>query len=162
MENCPCASDKVYENCCLPFHEEKKNPPTAEALMRARYSAFVKNKIDFIGNTHIPGTKDFDIEEAKNWSTNSHWKGLEILSTKQGEASHSQGSVEFKAIYSDKENHDYHHHEISTFKKIDDKWYYVDGQIVGTGPILRSSPKVGRNESCPCGSEKKFKKCCGA
>jgi uncharacterized protein len=23
-------------------------------------------------------------------------------------------------------------------------------------------PKVGRNEACPCGSGKKFKKCCGA
>ena len=28
-------------------------------------------------------------------------------------------------------------------------------------PIKRSSPKVGRNEACPCGSGKKFKKCCG-
>ncbi|MDD2989497.1 MAG: SEC-C metal-binding domain-containing protein [Zoogloea sp.] len=26
----------------------------------------------------------------------------------------------------------------------------------------RLSPKVGRNEPCPCGSGKKFKKCCGA
>jgi len=24
----------------------------------------------------------------------------------------------------------------------------------------RSTPKVGRNEPCPCGSGKKFKKCC--
>jgi hypothetical protein len=29
-------------------------------------------------------------------------------------------------------------------------------------PIRRSAPKVGRNEPCPCGSGKKFKKCCGA
>lgn len=25
-----------------------------------------------------------------------------------------------------------------------------------------AAPKVGRNEPCPCGSGKKFKKCCGA
>ncbi|HHW48966.1 MAG TPA: preprotein translocase subunit SecA [Clostridiaceae bacterium] len=29
-------------------------------------------------------------------------------------------------------------------------------------PVLRSSGKVGRNEPCPCGSGKKYKKCCGA
>jgi uncharacterized protein len=28
--------------------------------------------------------------------------------------------------------------------------------------IVRAEPKVGRNEPCPCGSGKKFKKCCGA
>lgn len=28
-------------------------------------------------------------------------------------------------------------------------------------PILRVAPKIGRNEPCPCGSGKKFKKCCG-
>jgi hypothetical protein len=28
-------------------------------------------------------------------------------------------------------------------------------------PMLRASPKVGRNERCPCGSGKKYKKCCG-
>jgi len=31
-----------------------------------------------------------------------------------------------------------------------------------TAPIHRTTPKVGRNEPCPCGSGKKFKKCCGA
>jgi hypothetical protein len=32
----------------------------------------------------------------------------------------------------------------------------------GTAPMRRTAPKVGRNEHCPCGSGKKFKKCCGA
>ncbi|GAF75123.1 unnamed protein product, partial [marine sediment metagenome] len=27
--------------------------------------------------------------------------------------------------------------------------------------IIRGQPKVGRNDPCPCGSGKKFKKCCG-
>ncbi|MBL8513379.1 MAG: UPF0149 family protein [Betaproteobacteria bacterium] len=29
-------------------------------------------------------------------------------------------------------------------------------------PVTRAEPKVGRNDPCPCGSGKKFKKCCGA
>ncbi len=28
-------------------------------------------------------------------------------------------------------------------------------------PIVREIPKVGRNDDCPCGSENKYKKCCG-
>lgn len=28
-------------------------------------------------------------------------------------------------------------------------------------PIVREQPKVGRNDDCPCGSQKKYKKCCG-
>ena len=84
MENCPCGSEVKYESCCQDYHVEKKDPETAEKLMRARYSAFVKNQIDFIGNTHIPGTKDFSVEEARQWATDSTWKGLEILKTSQG------------------------------------------------------------------------------
>jgi hypothetical protein len=37
----------------------------------------------------------------------------------------------------------------------------LDGLAPAEGP-LRSDPKVGRNDPCPCGSGKKFKKCCGA
>ena len=29
-------------------------------------------------------------------------------------------------------------------------------------PVVRDQPKVGRNDPCPCGSGKKYKKCCGS
>jgi len=38
----------------------------------------------------------------------------------------------------------------------------IDG-LENTGkvvPFNRNAPKVGRNEPCPCGSGKKYKKCC--
>ncbi len=162
MSNCPCGNELNYEQCCEPFHLGKSTPDTAEKLMRARYSAFVKGQINFVGETHLPGTEDFDPKEAGEWSANSSWKGLQIINTNQGGAEHSLGTVEFKCLYSDKEEKDYLHHEISNFKKLDGKWYYEDGQIMGTGPIKRAVPKVGRNEPCPCDSGKKFKKCCGA
>ncbi len=160
MSLCPCQSEKEYEACCGQYHEGK-NPETAEKLMRARYSAFCKNKIDFIADSHKPGTVDFNKEEAKQWATTSTWKGLEIVNTKGGEADDKTGIVEFKAKYSDKEDNDIIHHEVSDFVKIEDKWFYSDGKIVGAGPLKRATPKVGRNEPCPCGSGKKFKKCCG-
>jgi len=159
---CPCGSEKKYEECCEPFHKGDAKAPTAEKLMRARYSAFAKNQIDYIGSTHVPGTTDFDADEARKWATTSEWKGLQIVKTEKGMESDNDGVVEFKALYTDQEEKAYLHHEISTFKKIDGSWYYDNGQIVGTGPIKRATPKVGRNDPCTCGSGKKFKKCCGA
>jgi preprotein translocase subunit SecA len=38
----------------------------------------------------------------------------------------------------------------------------AEAMRAATGPIHRDKPKVGRNEPCPCGSGKKYKKCCGA
>jgi preprotein translocase subunit SecA len=31
----------------------------------------------------------------------------------------------------------------------------------GRRPVQREEPKVGRNDPCPCGSGKKYKRCCG-
>jgi len=162
MSTCPCGSEIDYSACCELYHSNKEKAPTAEKMMRARYSAFAKNQIKYISETHIPGTEDFDEKEASEWATNSDWKKLEIVGTKKGLENDTEGLVEFKAFYADKEGTDFVHHELSKFKKENDNWYYVDGQIVGTGPLRRATPKVGRNEPCPCGSGKKFKKCCGA
>jgi preprotein translocase subunit SecA len=38
----------------------------------------------------------------------------------------------------------------------------VQGDATKVKPIVRDAPKVGRNDLCPCGSGKKYKKCCGA
>jgi len=42
-------------------------------------------------------------------------------------------------------------HERSRFLRVNERWYYIDGV----------KPQSGRNDSCPCGSGKKYKKCCG-
>ena len=34
--------------------------------------------------------------------------------------------------------------------------------LLGRQPVYRTEPKVGRNDPCPCGSGKKYKKCHGA
>ncbi|MCO4753847.1 MAG: YchJ family protein [Bacteriovoracaceae bacterium] len=160
--SCPCGTEKAYEECCELLHEGKAKAQSAEQLMRSRYSAFVKQKINYIGETHIPGTTDFDASEAEQWANQSIWKGLEIVKTQLGEEKDQTGVVEFKALYSDqKEENNFLHHEVAKFKKIEDVWYYEDGQIVGHEPLKRATPKVGRNEPCVCGSGKKFKKCCG-
>ena len=83
----------------------------------------------------------------------------EIEGYKKGTASDDEGVVEFEATYSQKGIRDVHH-EIAAFKKINGEWLYNTGMVRPT-TVVRDTPKVGRNEPCPCGSGKKFKNCCG-
>lgn len=36
------------------------------------------------------------------------------------------------------------------------------GRVEPQMPFVRSGPKIGRNDPCPCGSGRKYKKCCGS
>jgi len=156
---CPCGSEKQYDQCCGKIHKSGK-AQTAVELMRARYSAYVLGEIGFVGESHDPAKRsEFNPEEAATWSSESEWGGLTILATDKGEAKDSEGMVEFVArYYFGKEWKN--HRERAIFKKIDGKWFYHDGVFVDS-TIKREEAKVGRNDPCPCGSGKKYKKCCG-
>jgi len=158
---CPCGSGLNYSGCCEPIIKGKAKAPTAEALMRARYSAYVKHEIAFIGSSCIrkEGENDIDMEETRKWSEESEWLGLKIHGTTKGASSDSEGVVDFSAFYARNGLRD-EHRESAAFKKVDGAWMYSDGSLAAT-TIVRSSPKVGRNDPCSCGSGKKFKHCCG-
>ncbi len=158
---CPCGSGKKFSECCGPIISGKTSAPTAESLMRARYSAYVMHEIDFIAASCVreEGANDIDMDETRKWSEESEWLGLKIHGTKQGGPSDEEGIVEFSAYYSRKGLKD-EHREVAGFKKVDGKWLYAEGNLTPT-TIVRSVPKVGRNEPCPCGSGKKYKQCCG-
>lgn len=156
---CPCGTSKTYGDCCGPYLEGKKSAPTAEALMRTRYTAFATGNMDYIFNTHHESTRaELDMDSVKSWALNSEWLGLEIRETQKGEEKDTEGQVEFKCRFNfnDKEQT---HHELSTFRKDSGKWFFVDG-VLRNNTLRRSEPKVGRNDPCPCGSGKKAKKCC--
>ena len=160
-KTCPCGSGKAWADCCQPIIKGKAKAPTAEALMRARYSAYVKHEIDFIAKSCVrrEGENDIDLDETRRWSEESEWLGLKIHSVKGGGANDDEGKVEFSALYARNGLKD-EHRELASFRKVDGAWMYSEGEIAST-PIVRSSPKVGRNEPCPCGSGKKYKHCCG-
>ena len=161
MEKCPCGSDISYAECCQPIIQNTRNADTAESLMRARYSAFVNTEIDFLYNTVSEDQqKDFNYEEATDWSKNSEWKGLEIIETIEGGPEDDKGTVEFIAKFI-QDKQEISHHELASFKKISGKWIFMDGIVPKPKQVIRETPKIGRNELCPCGSGKKFKKCCG-
>ncbi len=160
MALCPCGTGKEYEECCLPIIKGEGKAATAEALMRSRYSAYANAEVEFlIHSVHPRKRHSMEEKNIRDWSEKSKWHGLEIISTEKGGPEDSEGTVEFIAHYSQGENK-VDHHETAAFKKEDDTWFFVDGKIAGREPFVRPEPKIGRNDPCPCGSGKKYKKCC--
>jgi len=159
---CHCGKGPSLEECCGPIIEGERPAPTAEALMRARYSAYVEGAIDFVVASHHPDSRDeVDEEAARNWSEEADWIGLEIIDTAAGGADDESGTVEFVARFEIDDELKFHH-ERSQFEKKDGQWFFSDGETITPQTVRRATPKVGRNAPCPCGSGKKYKKCCGA
>ncbi len=153
---CPCCSGKDYSDCCQPVISGERKAATPEELMRARYSAYAKAEVDFIiDSTHPEKRAENDRAEIERWAKNSEWLGLQILNTAEEPA-----QVEFIATYAD-HGVKLEHHELAEFRKSKDEWFFYDGALVARHPFVRVEPKIGRNDPCPCGSGKKYKKCCG-
>ncbi|MBF0433207.1 MAG: YchJ family protein [Fibrobacteria bacterium] len=158
---CPCGTGKAYADCCEPIITGTIIAETAEAMMRSRYSAYVKGEIQHIINTiHSSKKTDYDEKGIRKWSEGSVWVSLEIVNCQEGTSSDDSGTVEFIAHYRSKGLMQ-KHHELATFKKEGEKWTFFEGEGVSPEQYKRPEPKTGRNEPCPCGSSKKFKKCCG-
>ena len=158
--SCPCGSGVALEACCGPLHEGAA-AATAEALMRSRYSAHVLGHVDYILATHDAATRGrLDRRAVERWARESEWLGLAIVARERGGAGDDDGVVEFKATYR-AGGATIVHHERSRFRRDDGRWFYVDGDIVKPAPVRRAA-SAGRNDPCPCGSGKKYKRCCGA
>lgn len=162
MTLCPCGSNKEYSECCEPYIKGDKIPETAEALLRSRYSAYTLQELDYIYETIHPEQKQHhDHKATKKWAAESKWHGFNIVDIKDGSKDDEEGIIEFTAKFTAKFETQTHH-ELALFKKAEDKWYFYDGEPVPPETFVRSEPKVGRNDPCPCGSGKKYKKCCMA
>jgi SEC-C motif-containing protein len=161
MSLCPCGSGRDLDACCGPVLAGTP-AATAEALMRSRYTAYVLGDIEHVSATLHPDYRhDHDAEAARRWARESEWEGLEIRAVDRGGAQDIEGTVEFVARYKEKGIRK-RHHELAEFRRHEGAWYYVDGRLVAPPTARHDRPKVGRNEPCPCGSGKKYKKCCGA
>lgn len=162
MKSCPCGSGSPYEECCRPLIKGKRAATTAEQLMRSRYSAYVEKEIPYLRTSlHPDHRSDYDEKSSREWAESAEWHGLEILNTVGGGPEDSEGQVEFAVDFT-QQGVRQRHHELSTFARAGAKWYFVSGKEVKPKPVVREAPKVGRNETCPCGSGKKHKKCCGS
>lgn len=159
MSSCHCGSGLSYDACCEPIINGTTQADTPEKLMRARYSAHVAVKTDFLfASTHPDHRQGYDHQGTGDWAAKSEWHGLEIIAAGNVGAEDKTGQVEFIASYNDHEGA-HRHHELAQFEKLDGTWYFCDGTLVKPRPL--SVTKIGRNDPCSCGSGQKYKKCCG-
>jgi len=132
---------------------------TAVALMRSRYTAYVRGAIDYLIETHDAATRGgVDRASITAWSRDTQWLGLEIVETVRGGEEDDDGIVEFVARGSSG-GKPFEHRERSQFRRSDGHWFYVEA-MQPRGPT-RVTVSLGRNEPCPCGSGIKYKHCHG-
>lgn len=125
---CPCCSEKLYVACCEPFHLAKAIPKTAEQLMRSRYSAYALRNVDYIVKTTLPAQQTkLDVAAITAWSEQTDWQGLRVLKHKPI-CGVPQAKVEFEAYYQE-DGERKTHHEVSTFLKIQGRWYFKDPTV---------------------------------
>lgn len=125
-ETCPCGSQKNFETCCLPYISGKDLPPTPEALMRSRYSAYTQANIPYIEKTQCArAAQGFDPVAAAQWAEQAEWLGLTVLHASK--VKKGRGFVEFEAHYRVGPQAQCIH-EKSEFRLIEKRWCYVSGE----------------------------------
>jgi SEC-C motif-containing protein len=130
---CPCDGGLPLGRCCGSYISGRLTAPTAEALMRSRYTAYVLRNRDYLLATWDPLTrpKTLDLD------ADQRWLGLRILRTEGGTRQDDTGEVEFVARFK-LAGQATRLHEHSRFRKAGDGWLYVDGTRGPTDSSLRS------------------------
>jgi SEC-C motif-containing protein len=127
-ERCPCGSGVVEAACCGLFIGGVP-APTALALMRSRYTAFVRSAIDYLIDTHDPDTRRaVDRGAITQWARDTSWRGLEIIATERGGEDDDEGIVEFIAR-GVTNGRPFAQRERSRFRRLEGAWYYRDGKV---------------------------------
>ena len=162
MSLCFCGSQVDFSACCQPVHLNPLLANTPEQLMRARFCAHMTKNVDFVVATYHPSCHAENERASIAESINESWTRLEVVSTEAG-TSPNEGYVTFKAFL-EQDGFEHCLSECSRFLFENNQWYYVDGELddtIAPRPLTVASTKIARNDPCPCGSNKKYKKCCG-
>jgi SEC-C motif-containing protein len=150
--HCYCCSNLLFSDCCEPIikNTSAENP---EQLMRSRFSAYAIKNYAYLLATYAPTQRQkLSVKALSDSADSTIWRKLDVLASASTD---KIGSVEFIANYTVGGEY-FAMHELSNFIKQDNKWYYT------TGVMQDKSGKLtpNRNDHCPCGSGKKYKKCC--
>jgi SEC-C motif-containing protein len=120
---CPCGSGQTYARCCGPLHQGDRVADNAEALMRSRYSAYVRGLADYLRATWHPDTcpATLHVDEP-----GLHWLGLTVRGS--GLLGPDEAWVEFVARCK-QGGRATRMHERSRFLRVQGRWLYVDGTL---------------------------------
>ncbi|WP_298036498.1 YchJ family protein [uncultured Microbacterium sp.] len=119
---CPCTSGDIFDSCCGPILAGARDAPTAERLMRSRFTAFALEDAAYLLRSWHPSTRpaDLDLDDDVRWTR------LDILDVVEGGPFDDCGVVEFEAFYRE-EGRAGSMRERSRFRREDRIWRYVDG-----------------------------------
>lgn len=128
-DSCPCGNPARIESCCGRYLDGGQRAPTAEALMRSRYSAYVLRREAYVRETWHQATRPAALD--LNNGVVTQWIGLDVRRHELQDQTHA--TVEFVARY--KVNGRAHRlHELSRFVYEDGQWLYIDGDIRHESP----------------------------
>jgi SEC-C motif-containing protein len=124
--------------------------------MRSRYTAHVVHDYPYLHRTFAE-TRDqpYDAEE---YGVEIEWTKL-VINSHEAEVRPGVSHVDFSAHFTEQGQQGIMH-EKSEFRLFEGEWIFTKTLREGPAPVI-NAPKIGRNDPCPCGSGKKFKKCCG-
>ena len=134
-DRCPCTSGDVFGACCGPLLDGRP-APSAERLMRSRFTAFALRDADYLLRSWHPSTRPdrLDLDEG------TRWLRLDILDRAEGGPFDARGIVEFEAFYRDASGRG-SLHERSRFVREQGTWLYLDA-VDG----VSTSARAGRFE----------------
>jgi SEC-C motif-containing protein len=117
---CPCGAGEAYDDCCGRFHRGEASAPTADALMRARFTAFAVGDAGYLRDTWHPRTRPAEVTlpEAGRWTR------LDVLARSGGGVFDSDGTVEFEAHF-ELGGQLGIEHQNSMFVREGRRWFYV-------------------------------------
>lgn len=125
---CPCGLPAGYAACCGRFHRGAGTAPSAELLMRSRFSAFAVRDAAYLLRTWHPDTRPADLDLADGPT----WVRLEVLGSTEGGPFHSEGTVEFRAHWREGRQSGVLA-ENSRFTRVDGAWVYVEALTLDEG-----------------------------
>lgn len=122
-KRCPCGTGLTYGECCYRFHSGEWVAPTAEALMRSRFTAFAVGNSQYLLDTWDPETRPSEL----GLDMGIDFYRLDILETTGGGPFDSTGTVKFQAFYKGLASGV--QEEDSTFRKVNGAWVYSTGDV---------------------------------
>lgn len=123
--DCACGTGRSFAECCGQYLSGEAEAPTAEALMRSRFTAYATDDSDYLTRTWHPDTRPPVLELDRNL----RWNRLEMGATQAGRSLDATGLVEFAAHYSTADGTGVLR-ELSRFVRHHGRWVYVDGTAV--------------------------------
>ena len=120
---CPCGSQRLLNECCGQYLYTETDAPTAEALMRSRYTAFALKNIPYILST-VPSEYPQNEQEINDWAFTCEFVKLQVIRKQQGKSSHRKGVVEYIASFIENGKAQ-ELHEVAHFRQVNKQWFYI-------------------------------------